>query len=121
MLRDRTLIPSCLTEFERALYENSRREEIKLCSECFSLSFIGLGAGVATVVITFWLVTYYIVILAWALYYLIHSFQSDVPWKGCQNSWNKGPYTFLMLPDGNLYVFRHVLRLLSSAMGKQHN
>ncbi|CAF3915490.1 unnamed protein product [Rotaria magnacalcarata] len=47
------------------------------------------GAGVATVVITFWLTTYYIVILAWALYYFIHSFGKDVPWKGCQNSWNK--------------------------------
>ena len=48
-----------------------------------------VGTGVATVVITFWLVTYYIVILAWALYYLFNSLRQDVPWKGCQNPWNK--------------------------------
>ncbi|CAF1211881.1 unnamed protein product [Didymodactylos carnosus] len=50
---------------------------------------LAVGAGVATVVMTFWLVTYYVVILAWALYYLIYSFQKDVPWKGCKNPWNK--------------------------------
>jgi hypothetical protein len=61
----------------------------------FLIIFIDLGTGVAAVVITFWLVTYYIVILAWALYYLINSFQSDVPWKGCKNSWNKSKSTML--------------------------
>lgn len=65
-----------------------RRIFINQCIMC-SLIFHYTGAGVATVVITFWLVTYYIVILAWALYYLIYSFQKDVPWKGCKNSWNK--------------------------------
>ena len=56
-----------------------------------------MGTGVATVIITFWLVTYYIVILAWAFYCLIKSFGMDVPWKGCQNSWNKGQQTKLFL------------------------
>ena len=61
----------------------------KFDSYTLCLLFNDIGAGVATVVITFWLVTYYIVILSWALYYLIYSFQSDVPWKGCKNSWNR--------------------------------
>jgi len=34
--------------------------------------------------------TYYVVIIAWALYFLFSSFASEVPWKGCNNSWNTG-------------------------------
>lgn len=46
------------------------------------------GTGVATVVISFFLTTYYIVIIAWAMYFLLSSFASEVPWKTCKNSWN---------------------------------
>eukprot|EP00092_Neocalanus_flemingeri_P033536 GFUD01036454.1.p1 GENE.GFUD01036454.1~~GFUD01036454.1.p1 ORF type:complete len:609 (+),score=101.36 GFUD01036454.1:134-1960(+) len=46
------------------------------------------GAGVGTVVISFLLSTYYNVILSWALFYLISSFQDPLPWVGCNNWWN---------------------------------
>lgn len=46
------------------------------------------GAGVATVVISFWLCTYYNVIIAWALIYLGSSVESPLPWTHCDNSWN---------------------------------
>lgn len=46
------------------------------------------GTGVATVVMLFFLTTYYIVIIAWDLYFMFGSFASEVPWKTCQNSWN---------------------------------
>ena len=46
------------------------------------------GAGVATVVLTFWLATYYNVIIGWAMFYLFSSFQDPLPWVGCNNSWN---------------------------------
>lgn len=46
------------------------------------------GTGIATVVISFFLTTYYIVIIAWALYYIFSSFASEVPWKTCNNTWN---------------------------------
>ena len=43
------------------------------------------GAGVGTVFISFFLCTYYNVILAWAMFYLASSFQSPLPWSTCDN------------------------------------
>ncbi|XP_047598540.1 sodium- and chloride-dependent betaine transporter isoform X2 [Lutra lutra] len=46
------------------------------------------GIGLASVVIESYLNIYYIVILAWALFYLFSSFTSELPWTTCTNSWN---------------------------------
>ncbi|XP_033099510.1 sodium- and chloride-dependent GABA transporter ine-like [Anneissia japonica] len=46
------------------------------------------GTGFATVAITFLLTTYYNVIMAWALFYLVASFSSELPWDSCENEWN---------------------------------
>nr|XP_014353038.1 PREDICTED: sodium- and chloride-dependent GABA transporter ine-like isoform X2 [Latimeria chalumnae] len=46
------------------------------------------GVGVATVIISFVLCTYYNVIITWALYYFFNSFQSPLPWQSCNNTWN---------------------------------
>uniref|UniRef100_A0A8D1GZK9 Transporter n=1 Tax=Sus scrofa TaxID=9823 RepID=A0A8D1GZK9_PIG len=46
------------------------------------------GIGVASVVIEAYLNVYYIVILAWALFYLFSSFTSELPWMSCAHSWN---------------------------------
>ena len=37
---------------------------------------------------SFLLSTYYNVIIAWALFYLVYSFFDPLPWKGCNNEWN---------------------------------
>ncbi|BFZ08268.1 hypothetical protein BsWGS_11307 [Bradybaena similaris] len=46
------------------------------------------GVGYASVIMAFWLNTYYIVILAWAVFYLFRSFASSLPWATCGNEWN---------------------------------
>ncbi|XP_037391650.1 solute carrier family 6 member 6a isoform X2 [Pygocentrus nattereri] len=46
------------------------------------------GIGYASIVIVSLLNIYYIVILAWGLYYLLQCFQRELPWARCRHSWN---------------------------------
>ena len=55
---------------------------------CVYLLVPPTGIGYASIVIVSLLNVYYIVILAWATYYLFHSFQKDLPWAHCNHSWN---------------------------------
>uniref|UniRef100_A0A3Q3XMR5 Transporter n=1 Tax=Mola mola TaxID=94237 RepID=A0A3Q3XMR5_MOLML len=48
--------------------------------------FEGMGYGSQVVVL--YSSIYYIVILAWAFLYLFFSFNSELPWSSCRNSWN---------------------------------
>lgn len=48
------------------------------------------GVGYATQVIVALLNIYYIVVLAWAVFYLSQSFTWDLPWASCNNTWNTG-------------------------------
>lgn len=48
----------------------------------------GIGYGIQ--VIAIYMVTYYIVILAWAFLYLFSSFHTVLPWVSCNNTWNTG-------------------------------
>lgn len=36
---------------------------------------------------------YYIIVLAWALFYLFSSFTVDLPWGSCRHDWNTGEVT----------------------------
>ncbi|XP_065130738.1 sodium- and chloride-dependent GABA transporter 2-like [Paramisgurnus dabryanus] len=46
------------------------------------------GVGVASQVIVIYLNIYYIVVLAWAIFYLFNCFWSTLPWTSCSNDWN---------------------------------
>jgi solute carrier family 6 GABA transporter-like protein 1 len=46
------------------------------------------GVGYAAAIMAFWLNTFYIVVLAWAIFYLWHSFALELPWATCTNWWN---------------------------------
>uniref|UniRef100_A0A3P8RWZ3 Transporter n=1 Tax=Amphiprion percula TaxID=161767 RepID=A0A3P8RWZ3_AMPPE len=46
------------------------------------------GLGYASQVMILHGCVYYIIILAWALFYLFYSFQAELPWSHCNNTWN---------------------------------
>uniref|UniRef100_A0A1B6CQI5 Transporter n=2 Tax=Clastoptera arizonana TaxID=38151 RepID=A0A1B6CQI5_9HEMI len=46
------------------------------------------GAGLSSVMVSFFISTYYNVIIAYCLYYFCTSFRSDTPWTECENRWN---------------------------------
>uniref|UniRef100_A0A4W5LNL0 Transporter n=1 Tax=Hucho hucho TaxID=62062 RepID=A0A4W5LNL0_9TELE len=46
------------------------------------------GLGLASMVIVFFCNTYYIMILVWGLYFLLHSFTNPLPWATCGHPWN---------------------------------
>ncbi|XP_072551207.1 sodium- and chloride-dependent GABA transporter 2-like isoform X2 [Salminus brasiliensis] len=46
------------------------------------------GVGYAGQLILVYSCMYYIIVLAWALFYLVFSFSSQLPWATCDNSWN---------------------------------
>ncbi|RXM96312.1 Sodium- and chloride-dependent GABA transporter 2 [Acipenser ruthenus] len=44
--------------------------------------------GYASQLIVVYASIYYIIILAWALFYFFHSFSWELPWASCRNTWN---------------------------------
>ncbi|KAI6196412.1 Sodium-and chloride-dependent creatine transporter 1 [Aphelenchoides besseyi] len=46
------------------------------------------GVGIGNVVIAFMCISYFCVISAWAIFYMISSFTSVFPWETCNNYWN---------------------------------
>ncbi|XP_061618835.1 sodium- and chloride-dependent GABA transporter 2-like [Phyllopteryx taeniolatus] len=56
------------------------------CWRKISPLFEGLGYG--TQVIVTLLNFYYIIVLAWGMFYLSFSFTWDLPWSSCNNTWN---------------------------------
>lgn len=46
------------------------------------------GIGYATQVIEAYLNVYYVVILAWAIFYLFNCFTTELPWAACGHEWN---------------------------------
>ncbi|XP_048750537.1 sodium- and chloride-dependent taurine transporter-like isoform X1 [Ostrea edulis] len=56
--------------------------------KCWVICPLFQGIGISTLVIVFLCSCYYVVILAWGLYYLYMSMSSILPWSVCTNEWN---------------------------------
>lgn len=61
---------------------------MKNLTKILMLLLLGLGYGQQLVV--FYYVCHYIVILAWAFLYLFSSFNTELLWSSCNNTWNTG-------------------------------
>lgn len=58
---------------------------------CWDLVPLFRGVGVASAVCVFLCNCYYIMVLAWAIFYMIESFRAlggDLPWLNCDNFWS---------------------------------
>ncbi|KAM6092533.1 sodium- and chloride-dependent GABA transporter 2 isoform 12-T12 [Theristicus caerulescens] len=62
------------------------------------------GIGYASQVIVVLLNFYYIIVLAWALFYLFSSFTIDLPWGSCDHEWNTGNCMELQKANSTLNV-----------------
>uniref|UniRef100_H2Z8Z5 Transporter n=1 Tax=Ciona savignyi TaxID=51511 RepID=H2Z8Z5_CIOSA len=67
------------------LYWNKYSERWHVCR--FVTDFVP-GIGYASMVVVALLNIYYIVILAWAFFYLFQSFTTELPWGKCGQYWN---------------------------------
>uniref|UniRef100_A0A3B5MYM9 Transporter n=1 Tax=Xiphophorus couchianus TaxID=32473 RepID=A0A3B5MYM9_9TELE len=69
------------------------------------------GLGYASQVMILHGCVYYVVILAWALFYLFYSFQAELPWSHCNNTWNTGRLPVNATSPVMEFWEREVLRL----------
>ncbi|XP_041804539.1 sodium- and chloride-dependent GABA transporter 2-like [Chelmon rostratus] len=53
-----------------------------------NICLLAKGLGYGTQVVSFYFLVYYVVILAWAFLYLFSSFNIELPWGSCNNTWN---------------------------------
>lgn len=76
-----------MSRVQRYLYIHGQL--FKKCSLGFLNHVFGCsGIGYGIVILCTWLNIYYIVVLAWSLYYFGMSFTSLLPWSHCDNEWN---------------------------------
>uniref|UniRef100_A0A674MAB1 Transporter n=1 Tax=Takifugu rubripes TaxID=31033 RepID=A0A674MAB1_TAKRU len=54
------------------------------------------GIGYATQIVIAYAAVSYIVIQAWAFFYLFSSFSAEIPWASCKNTWNTVNWTALV-------------------------
>ncbi|KAE8748532.1 hypothetical protein FOCC_FOCC004708, partial [Frankliniella occidentalis] len=59
------------------------------------------GVGYAICLIDIYVGMHYNTIIGWALYYLVESFQAELPWTSCNNTWNTPNCTPIMMEQQN--------------------
>ncbi|MBN3299309.1 S6A13 protein, partial [Amia calva] len=80
------------------------------------------GIGYATQVIVALLNFYYIIVLAWGIFYLCNSFTWDLPWATCNNFWNTetNPTTGPLPKTPHLLLLNLRNRVLRISSGIDH-
>ncbi|KAK7498923.1 hypothetical protein BaRGS_00009732 [Batillaria attramentaria] len=81
---------------EAAIGQFMGRSSVHIWSVCPLFKGCGIGSNLVSL-LCFW---YYNTIMAWALYYLVSSCQSVLPWSRCDGWWNTADCTDLNL-DGD--------------------
>ncbi|KAM9853485.1 sodium- and chloride-dependent GABA transporter 2-like [Aulostomus maculatus] len=65
------------------------------------------GIGYGGQLILFYSCMTYIIILSWALFYLVFSFSSQLPWASCSNHWNTENCVDFQTRNGTLEELKH--------------
>ncbi|XP_042855532.1 sodium- and chloride-dependent glycine transporter 1-like [Penaeus japonicus] len=71
------------------------------CVTVFSVCPAFKGVGIASLVINLMTLTYYIVLVSYPILFLLYSFNWDLPWATCGNSWNSPNCTVIGLDNEN--------------------
>ena len=72
--------------------------------EVWNMMPIAKGVGYACLILDLWMNVYYIVILAWALFYLVQAATAHSPWSSCDNDFNSPCCSSSYGPNGTLIV-----------------
>lgn len=46
------------------------------------------GIGYSSLIVVFYVTFYYATLIAYSVFYFITSFQNELPWSSCNNTWN---------------------------------
>ncbi|KAL5972168.1 Sodium and chloride-dependent GABA transporter 3 [Taenia solium] len=92
-------IPFCYMEFTLGQFTG--------LSPVKSFEFLPLlkGLGWSMLLVSGMLCVYYNIVMAWVIFYFTQSFQWNLPWKSCNNSWNT-PTCFSYMQMTNLSSIR---------------
>ncbi|KAH6928218.1 hypothetical protein HPB50_012594 [Hyalomma asiaticum] len=70
------------------MFKGMRLVHPTTCTSILATSYSPPGIGIASLVVLTLSNVYYMVVVAWILFYLIASFSTVLPWKHCGNYWN---------------------------------
>ncbi|VDM18904.1 unnamed protein product [Hydatigera taeniaeformis] len=80
-------IPFCYMEFTLGQFTGLKDTAPPMSSACNGCDAIA-GVGWSMLLVSGVLCIYYNIIMAWVIFYFMHSFQWQLPWISCNNSWN---------------------------------
>ncbi|XP_041460873.1 sodium- and chloride-dependent glycine transporter 1-like [Lytechinus variegatus] len=58
------------------------------CISVWEISPFFKGIGYAMTMVSSYFCFYYIIIMSYSIFYMFASLQSELPWRGCNNTWN---------------------------------